>query len=114
MMRPYGVTAMFCSMDDEKGPSLYKVDPSGHYIGQKAASAGTKEQEATNALEKVVKKKLDFTEAQTLQEAIACLQSVLGQDFKAPDVEVGIVSKARPRFVKLTDAEVEEHLTAIA
>merc|ERR550514_1165544 len=45
-MRPYGVACMFCSVDDEKGPTLFKIDPSGNYFGYKAAAAGTKDQEA--------------------------------------------------------------------
>lgn len=116
-MRPYGVSCMFCSIDDEKGPSLYKIDPSGHFLGHKAAAAGAKEQEATNALEKIIKKENDnFSDATTIQEAIQCLQGVLGMDFKAPDIEVGVISRFRPssKFTKLADAEVEEHLTAIA
>merc|ERR1711957_964915 len=105
---------MLFSIDDEAGPSLYQVDPAGMYLGYKACAAGTKDQEAINALEKVVKKKLDLTEAETIQQAIACLQSVMGMDFKAGDIEVGVVSKARPFFARLTDNEVDTHLTAIA
>jgi len=115
-MRPFGVTAIFCQIDDEKGPSLYKVDPSGHFLGYYACAAGAKEQEATNALEKIIKKKADLSEDQTIDEAIQCLQAILGMDFKATDIEVGLVSKVRgsTKFQKLSDAEVEEHLTAIA
>ncbi len=43
-------------MDDEKGPQLFKVDPAGHFLGFKACAAGLKEQEATNLLEKAVKR----------------------------------------------------------
>merc|ERR1719329_640958 len=86
-MRPYGVVAMFCAIDDEKGPSLFKVDPAGFYLGYKAAAAGAKDQEATNALEKIVKKKMALPEAETIQEAIGCLQAVMGMDFKATDIE---------------------------
>jgi 20S proteasome subunit alpha 1 len=44
------------SVDDEKGPQLFKVDPAGHFLGFKACAAGLKEQEATNLLEKAVKR----------------------------------------------------------
>lgn len=113
-MRPYGVSAMLYCVDDEKGPSLYQIDPAGMFLGYKACAAGTKDQEAMNALEKVVKKKLDLTEAETIQQAIGVLQAVLGMDFKPSDIEVGIVSKTRAGFVRLTDEEVDGHLTAIA
>ncbi|KAF4694204.1 Proteasome subunit alpha type-6 [Perkinsus olseni] len=82
-MRPYGVIALFFGIDDEFGPQLLKVDPAGHYVGCKAAAAGTKEQEATNALEKIVRKRMDsgategFDETDTIEEAIAALQTVI-------------------------------------
>jgi len=115
-MRPYGVVAAFISIDDEKGPQLYKVDPSGHYIGYKALRRGREEQEATNALEKVFKKKKDseLTRKETIEEAINTLQTVLGQDFKSGDVEVGVVSKDNAKFTRLTEEEIEEHLVSIA
>lgn len=42
-MRPFGVETILCSIDDEKGPMLYKIDPSGHFSGYKAVSSGVKE-----------------------------------------------------------------------
>merc|ERR1711966_5242 len=113
-MRLFGVVMMFCSIDDEKGPQLYKVDPSGHFVGFKAAAAGAKEQEGSNALEKLVKKELDLTEKETLEQAIMCLQDVLQMDLKAKDLEVGIVTSAKPQFTVLADDKVEDILTAIA
>eukprot|EP00928_Gymnodinium_smaydae_P045898 TRINITY_DN3054_c0_g1_i1.p1 TRINITY_DN3054_c0_g1~~TRINITY_DN3054_c0_g1_i1.p1 ORF type:complete len:267 (+),score=54.06 TRINITY_DN3054_c0_g1_i1:68-802(+) len=113
-MRPYGVVAMFCSIDEEKGPSLFQVDPAGFYLGYKAAAAGAKDQEATNALEKIVKKKMALPEAETIQQAIACLQAVMGMDFKATDIEVGVVSTSRPKFTRLSEADIDAHLTTIA
>lgn len=113
-MRPYGVNAIFVAVDEEKGPALYQVDPAGHFLGYKATAAGAKDQEATNALEKIVKKKMALPESETIQQAIGCLQAVMGMDFKAADIEVGVVSKTRPKFARLADVEVETHLTAIA
>lgn len=113
-MRPYGVKAMFIAIDDEKGPSLFQVDPAGNYFGFKAASAGAKDQEAANALEKVVKKKASLSEKDTIQSAVETLQTVMGMDFKASDIEVGLVSKSRTGFVRLTEAEIDATLTAIA
>lgn len=113
-MRPYGVSTMLCSIDDEKGPSLYQIDPAGNFFGYKAAAAGTKDQEAFNALEKIVKKKGPMPEKETVLQAIGCLQSVLGMDFKPSDIEVGIVSKSKVGFQRLSEEAIDAALTAIA
>lgn len=42
-MRPFGVETILCSIDEDKGPMLYKIDPSGHFCGYKAVSSGVKE-----------------------------------------------------------------------
>jgi 20S proteasome subunit alpha 1 len=81
-MRPMGVVSILCAIDEEKGPLLYKVDPAGYYVGYKATSAGAKDQEATNFLEKKLKNNPQFTFDETVQTAISALQSVLSEDFK--------------------------------
>lgn len=43
-------------VDEEFGPQVYRVDPSGSAVGFKAVSTGTKEQEAMSSLEKHYKK----------------------------------------------------------
>lgn len=112
-MRALGVITMLVSVDDEKGPQLYKIDPAGHFWGYKATSAGTKEQEAQNYLEKKIKANPAMDETTTTQTAIMCLQSVLSADFKSTEIEVGIVVRDS-RFRKLTEDEIDAHLTAIS
>lgn len=46
--------------------------------------------------------------------ALECLQSSLGNDIKASEVEVVVVSKDHPEMRKLTADEVDRHLNAIA
>jgi len=114
-MRPYGVSTMLFSIDDEKGSSLFQVDPAGMYYGYKACAAGTKDQESMNALEKIIKKKdLKLTETETIQQAIGCLQAVLGMDFKPADIEVALVCKNRHGVIRLSEEDIDTHLTAIA
>nr|KAG5688528.1 hypothetical protein BaRGS_031312 [Batillaria attramentaria] len=84
--------------DDEQGPQVYKTDPAGYYCGFKATSAGSKQLEANGFLEKKIKKKQDFTYNETAEIAITCLSTVLSADFKASEIEVGIVTKDNPNF----------------
>jgi len=115
--RPYACTIHLAAIDDEKGAQLWKVDPSGHFFGWKASAIGPKDQEASNALEKVLKKTNGVSdENETIRKCIDCLQVVLAQDLKAADVEVGVActdADGQADFKLLSDAEVDDHLTAI-
>jgi 20S proteasome alpha/beta subunit len=94
--RKKGVISLLIAVDEERGPSLFKVDPAGYYVGYKAAAVGAKEAEAVALLEKKVKAAPEggLGYADTAQAAIAALQSVLAEDFKAGEIEVGAVRAA--------------------
>lgn len=123
-MRPLGVATTLISLDDEVGPSLYKCDPAGYYVGYKATASGPKQQEALNHLEKKLKNKDcapgDWEEVVEL--GITTLSTVLSVDFKKGELEIGIVGGPRlddeegtsSVFRKLTEEEIEERLQAIA
>jgi 20S proteasome subunit alpha 1 len=66
-MRPLGCSMIFIGMDDELGPQLFKTDPAGYYSGYKAISAGVKQTEANNFLEKKIKKKVDLSLNDTVE-----------------------------------------------
>mmetsp|Transcript_3140 Transcript_3140/g.9045 ORF Transcript_3140/g.9045 Transcript_3140/m.9045 type:complete len:284 (+) Transcript_3140:251-1102(+) len=54
-MRPLGIAMIIIGIDvegEKKVPQLFRCDPAGYYVGYKATSAGAKEQEANNFLEK--------------------------------------------------------------
>ena len=112
-MRALACVQILVGVDEEKGPQVFKIDPAGHYFGYKATSAGTKEQEAANFLEKEVKKNPNMDTDTTVQCGITCLQSVLSADFRPTEIEVGI-AKQGERFVSLTEDQIEKHLTAIS
>lgn len=93
--------------DDERGPLLYKTDPAGTYMGFRATSAGPKSQEAHNYLERQYKisgraNPDNFSLNQLVELAITTLSTVLSQDFKNTELEIGVVEE--PKFV---EAEIE-------
>jgi 20S proteasome subunit alpha 1 len=118
-MRPLGVALTIIGMDEENGPSLYKCDPAGYYVGYRACAAGAKDQEAANFLTNKFKVKegepeIELSEDDTIQTAIAALQNVLSADFKPDEIEVAVVSKSSPTFTILTLEQIESHLTSLA
>eukprot|EP01111_Echinosteliopsis_oligospora_P013068 TRINITY_DN458_c0_g1_i1.p1 TRINITY_DN458_c0_g1~~TRINITY_DN458_c0_g1_i1.p1 ORF type:complete len:247 (-),score=82.05 TRINITY_DN458_c0_g1_i1:75-815(-) len=113
-MRPLGVSCILAGIDEELGPQLFKCDPAGSYVGWKACCAGEKEVQASTFLEKKFKTDPGLNKEEAIQMAIQTLQSVLNMDFKATEVEIGVVSKENPKFTLLTAAEIDQHLTSIA
>ena len=49
----------------------------------------------------------------TIQLAITTLSTVLSSDFKATEIEVGVVSLRDPKFRTLEVNEIEDHLQRI-
>ncbi|CAG4972844.1 unnamed protein product [Parnassius apollo] len=113
-MRPLGCSMMLIAYDAESGPAVYKTDPSGYYCSYKAVAAGSKATDANAYLEKKLKKRSELSTDEAVQLAISCLSQVLAVDFKASDIEIGLVTKDNPRFQVLTENEIDRHLTAIA
>lgn len=113
-LRPLGCHMILISCESELGPSIYKVDPAGYYCGFFACSAGVKQIEANAFLEKKFKSKDEYSTPEAIQLAITALSTVLSADFKPNEIEVGIVTTDNPRFRKLSEDEIDEHLTAIA
>mmetsp|Transcript_15417 Transcript_15417/g.19086 ORF Transcript_15417/g.19086 Transcript_15417/m.19086 type:complete len:245 (+) Transcript_15417:133-867(+) len=112
--RTMGTDIMLVSVDDEMGPQLFKIDPSGHYFGYKAISAGALAQEANSLLEKKVKENENMSLDEAIRAAMMTLQSSIGTDFKQNEIEVAIVADEYGEFTRLSEEEIEGHLTAIA
>jgi len=113
-MRPLGCSMILISIDDEYGPQMYKTDPAGYFVGYKATASGMKEQEATNYLEKKIKKNPKWKKDECIRHAISSLAHVLSADFKPNELEVGVVSNDSKEFKTLTEEEIDQHLIAIA
>ena len=113
-LRPFCVTLTLVGVDEEFGPQVFKMDPAGQALGYKATSAGTKEQEAQTHLEKAFKKSGgNWSAKETIQTAITVLQQVVSAEFKGDDIEIGFAFAENPRFVKLSEQEIERHLTEL-
>ena len=78
-----------------------------------ATAAGSKESEAANFLEKKVDDLAGYDSDQTVQCAIAALQSVLNADFKAAEIEAMLI-KGTDRCHVLTEEEIDGHLNVLA
>lgn len=113
-LRPLACISLVISVDDEEGPSIFKVDCAGHFLPFVAAAAGPKEQEAVNFLEKKREEMESYDNDQVIRTAITCLGSVLGSDFKTSELEVATVQGKQGNFYCLTEEEIEGHLNAIA
>ena len=114
-MRALGVVTIFASFDEERGPQLFRCDPAGYFAGYSACSAGQKEQEANNLLEKSVKKHKEegMNFEQTIETAVVSLQTVVGSDLQPTDIEISVV-QSDGQFRVLSEEEVDTHLTAIS
>lgn len=111
-MRPLGTSMMLVSYEDDK-PQLFKTDPAGYYCGYRGCAVGVKAAECSNYLEKKLRKRQDYKRSETIQMAIRALSQSVGVDFKPSELEVGEADSSGT-FRILGDAEVEEHLNAIA
>lgn len=115
-MRAYACELILFSVEPEFGPQLFKIDPAGHYMGYHSVTAGVKEQDAINHLEKEWNGRKGFqglSDDDTIRLAIDTLQKTIGQDFKPTDIEVGFVNGVQRTFRKLGAEEVEAHLQVI-
>jgi len=114
--RALGVASLIIGWDEEnERAELYRTDPSGYTAGFKAVAVGAKQTEATNFLEKKIRKKGENEKwgvTETADLAITTLQHVVATDFKPSDIEVSVSSAQG--FRQLGEDEIETILTAIA
>ncbi|KAH8287401.1 hypothetical protein KR054_006929, partial [Drosophila jambulina] len=111
MERVLACCMILIACDDERGPLVYKTDPSAHCSGFKACAAGTHSAQANKFLEQ--KYKSNLSQDKAIQLAIECLQHVRCNGTQPETIEVGVVSQCHPDFHILTDRELENSLTNV-
>ncbi|AQZ17106.1 SCL1 (YGL011C) [Zygosaccharomyces parabailii] len=116
-MRPLGVIQTYIAVDEELGPSIYKSDPAGYFVGYKATATGPKQQEITTRLENYFKNttenRLEEDSWEKVVEfGITQLTDSLGTEFAKNDIEVGVA--VENNFFTLTEDQIEERLVTIA
>ena len=114
-IRTLCATVTLVGCDEEFGPQVFRVDPSGSFVGYKAIATGSKEQEAMSHLEKQYKKNEgQWTQKETVETAIKTLSQIVSSDFKASEIEIGIATVDKPHFRKLKEGEIEDFLNEMA
>ncbi|CAH8609367.1 unnamed protein product [Dicrocoelium dendriticum] len=114
-MRPLGCAMLAISFDlEHQKPMLYKVDPSGFVAGHKAVAVGDKQVPAMTFLEKELRKKENYNLEEAIEIALKCLSHIHSMEFKATEIEIGVVSKADPIFRKLSVDEIDALLNSMA
>jgi len=112
-LRPTAVSALLFGYDSSTNDfALFKVEPSGFFSGYRAVSCGVKEVEAMSALEK----KMGAFESpdQAAEFAVSTLQTVVGVDFEAKEIELAVMTKDSMRFNLLNTESIDKILHAVA
>ncbi|KAJ3228108.1 Proteasome subunit alpha type-2 [Clydaea vesicula] len=131
-VRPFGVSVLVAGFD-EKGPSLYQIDPSGSYFAWKATAIGKNMINAKTFLEKRYNEQMEIDDA--IHTAIITLKEGFEGAMTDNSLEIGICycedeefslpgeagfveggKKIRKvgKFRKLVNEEVKDYLANIA
>lgn len=102
--RPFG-TALLIGGVDEKGRSLYTIDPTGIYFKYKANSIGEGEEEVNEYLRKHYKE--DLTRDEALKLAVNALKGYLKDRFDVKRIEAWYINNEK-QPVKINRKEIEK------
>ena len=105
-VRPFGVSIMLAGNDD-KGPLLYQIDPSGSFFAWRASAIGKNMANAKTFLEKRYNEEIELEDA--IHTAILTLKEGFEGEMTEHTIEVGVVGEDRV-FRVLTPAEVKDFL----
>lgn len=111
-VRPFGVSLLMAGQD-ENGPQLYQIDPSGSYFAWKASAIGKNMTNAKTFLEKRYADDIELEDA--IHTALLTLKEGFEGQISSENIEVGIVGGSGDgnMFRVLTPAEVKDYLDEV-
>ena len=116
--RIMGVDLIFMGIDEDNKTNVYKVEPSGRYLGYKATASGKLAQDTEDRITKEFvenRERLDDTNA-AMMTAVRALQDAAKLTFTNSDIEGSImyVEGDKRVYRKLTQDDIDKVLNDIA
>jgi len=105
MSRPFGVAFILAGVDDNKEPSLFKIDPSGTTVRYLAVAVGAGGESAMSVLQDRYAKSMTLREAEDLAAEI--LKQVMEAKIGIENCEFALLSSATQKF-ELYDKERQQ------
>merc|ERR1711997_655992 len=111
MSRPFGVAFILAGVDDNKEPSLYKIDPSGTTVRYLAVAVGAGGESAMSVLQDRYAKSMTLREAEDLAAEI--LKQVMEQKINKENCEIALLSSKTKKFEKYTKEQIKTVVSRI-
>ena len=92
LSRPFGVSLLFAGVDDDSGPMLFFMDPSGTYVEYEARAIGSGSEGAQQSLQETYNKSMTLREA--IKSSMTILKQVMEEKLNDTNVEVATVTRA--------------------
>jgi 20S proteasome subunit alpha 1 len=110
--RPLGIKTILLGIDNELGPKLYKIDPSGYSNSHLICAIGEKENEINNYILKKSKFYIStkISHFITVTNTVLLLQKVLKYDIKATDLKI-IICRSNQKIKILDENEIDKYLS---
>lgn len=111
MSRPFGVAILFAGIDDDKGPQLFHMDPSGTFVEYNAKAIGSGCEGAQQNLQEKYNTLISLDEAIVL--ALETLRQVMEEKMNATNVEV-VTMTPKNLFEMLTKEQLEKYIVKMS
>jgi proteasome alpha subunit len=106
--RPFGISLLFASIDEEEKPRLFETEPTGMYFEFKATAIGEGEEEIKKLLDKEYKESMSLDEG--LKLGLKALKKVLGSEFDVNRIDGAFVNVKDKIFTKYSLDDMKKAL----